>query len=358
MEGLYAQGYESGQSITPEMGEMEQGSSVGAGTNAPGYLGGPTDINGAGGTGYNAFTQEVDPNSLSDAQLARILGEDSALTQRARQEGVLMAARRGLQNSSIAAGTAFGALTDRATPLALSNAEILHNQRITNQNAINTAKQLTAQLLSTEGIAEAGITSEEKKLAAQISSTESMFTAEQANQMEQFNTNWVNQAETLAAQMEQQTQQFNISQQNAIDMRIIELNTALNEQYLRGTQAMDLATIQGQFQTLISQNQMAAALFESGMTSIGAAMANHEIPPSQIATYVNIQQNLIQSGLQLLADMNNINFEDTDFTDVFNPGEGFDFSDWFNSLSPEARAEYLASVGGAGGSGLPGTANP
>lgn len=329
---LYTDPYSSEQSNAPNIGAGDMATALPA-NYAPGVASGllmgngPTTINSGGVAsgatdGYAAHTQNLDPNSLAGARMQALLDQDSPLAQRAKQEGMLTAAQRGLQNSSIAAGTSFGALTDRISPLALAESEALTQQQLANQAAINTAsqfsaglksqlEQLNAQIKSQEAISGAQLTSDERKLAAQLQSQESMFAAEQANQMTQFNANWANQATTLAAEMDLQSQQFNIGQQNAINSLVMQMNADLNKQYLSGTQAMDLATIQGQFQQLISQNQVAAELFNSGMSAIGQAMANHEIPPSQIASYVAVQQDLIASGLQLMADINNLNFEVT-----------------------------------------------
>lgn len=376
---LYAEGFESEKSDpldwTTERAGTSQIPMTGGGDlgqNAPDTMTEGIDPNDP--QGYDAHTQEVDPNSLAGARANALLGQDSALAQRAQQMGMLKAASRGLQNTSLGAGAAFGELADRINPLALSEAEHLQNQALSNQNAINTARQFTAglesrideinaTLKSNEKIAGAQLQSDERKLGAQIDSQERMFTAEQQNQMAQFNANWTNQARQLQAEMKLQSDQFNISQQNAINMQILQMNTDLNKQYLAGTQAMDLATIQGQFNVLISQNQMAAEFFSSGMQAIGNAMANPELDPSRIASYVAIQQDLIASGLQLMADLNNINFasEDVDLggggsggggggggggiTDPFNPN-----FNW-NDLTPQQQQQILSGfgIGRAGG---------
>ncbi len=78
-------------------------------------------------------------------------------------------------------------------------------------------------------------------------------------------------------------------------MRLIELiyrcckaTKEINRQFLAGTQAIDLAQIQGRYQQLISSNQAAASIYNSYLTSIGEAMANHEITPSRVAQYINV----------------------------------------------------------------------
>ena len=70
-------------------------------------------------SGYGAEMGVVDASKMTSAgQLTGITASGSPLMQRAAQEGLLQAGRRGLDNSSIAAGAATGAMVDRATPLA------------------------------------------------------------------------------------------------------------------------------------------------------------------------------------------------------------------------------------------------
>lgn len=84
-----------------------------------------------------ATQRQVSPNELSSYQLDQILGHDSPLRARAMQSGIDQAASRGLVNSSIAAGNAFGALVDRATPLATFDASAYGTAARDNQSAQN-----------------------------------------------------------------------------------------------------------------------------------------------------------------------------------------------------------------------------
>ena len=72
---------------------------------------------------YTAGTRTVDPNELSATQLSNMLSGGSPLMQRARAVGTAAANRRGLVNSSMAAGSAQNAMIESAQPFALSDAE-------------------------------------------------------------------------------------------------------------------------------------------------------------------------------------------------------------------------------------------
>jgi len=116
---------------------------------------------------------------------------------------------------------------------------------------------------------------------------------------------WKNKALMLNAELTQQAGQFNASQQNAINSQIMALNTELNTQYLRGTQALDLATIQGQFQTLITNNAIAGEMFSGYMNVIGNIMANPDMDPGRVASAIQIQQNMLTQGLTFIGQINN-----------------------------------------------------
>lgn len=341
LQDMYTTGLDPALAAPNSVGDMTSaGSAVGAKTNVSG-LNSPVTVNSnpslpGGGTttinseGYTAIERELSDKARASVIASDMLAKDSPLMQRAKQEGILYAASRGLQNSSIAAGSAMGSMVDKATPIVLQEAQSLTSMDLANLEEANraaaftaaaknsaslTAAQLKSQegqtiagLKSTESIASAQLTSAQKQQAAQILSAEAMFTAQQKNQMAQFNANWKNQASMLNAELTQQNSQFNASQQNAINTQIMTLNASLNEQYLRGTQAMDLATIQGQFQTLITNNAIAGEMFNGYMSNIGTIMANPDMDPGRVAAAIQIQQNMLTQGLTFIGQMSNFDF--------------------------------------------------
>ena len=301
--------------------------------------------------GYTADERELTDEALASKILAEMLAQDSPLMQRSKQEGILMAARRGLQNSSIAAGTAMGAMVDRATPIALQQAQSVTSMQMANAAeanralifgaaAANTASLTGAQLQSQEGLVGAQLTSNEALASAQIASNEAMTTAQLSTQasiasaqiaaanaqmsaqlssqqalanaqmqqqMKMFDAEWANQASMLNAQLAQQTSQFNVSQQNAINMQIMSMNSALNQQYLQGTQTLDLATLQAQNAYLLQNNAMAGEFWNSQINAAGMLMSNPNVSPGQIAANLKVLQNLTDSGLNFLNGMGTIN---------------------------------------------------
>lgn len=267
----------------------------------------------------NAEQTAVSDDQLVDKELERILGKDSPLLARARADAARLANSRGLQNTSIAAGMAQGALVDRAMPMAQQNASQAF-QRETS----NTALRQEASMFNE---------SERNRLAA--------LEAELGTQVSVFNAEQLNQAERLAAQMRVAQDQQDADAYNRASLQLAELQrsaqaqqadinfaaeqqkadaqnrmveqrmsaiTALNEQYLRGSQAMDLATIQGTYQQIIATNQTAGQLYQSYFNGISSVMDNPEMTPTQIATAVAGMQQMLEASLRMIAKMNDMDF--------------------------------------------------
>jgi hypothetical protein len=233
---------------------------------------------------FDALTQETPDAELASSQLNKITSQDSPLIKRARQEGLVNANRRGLLNSSIAAGAAEGAIVDRATPLAQQNAQILQQQRLTNQASTNQSREFNASQQN-----------ERDRLQAQLDTAVSQGNAELANQVR------IRQAE-----LDQQVNLENAAATNRQREQVLAINADLNKQFLANTGAIDLATIQGRFEQLISSNATAGNLYAAYFNSIAQVMANKEIPPDRVAQSIQVQQQLLESGLRLIDQLNGL----------------------------------------------------
>lgn len=271
---------------------------------------------------YDASKQDVPTENLTSSRLNAITSQDSPLMQRARQEGMLLAARRGLQNSSIAAGTAQGAVVDRATPLATQEADILQGQRLANQNAENTSRQFNA-----------GAQTDVSKLNAQLGTTVSQQNAQNATETSRFN------AETAAQKAQQDAQA-----ENAMRTAVMNQNAELNKQYLSGRQAQDLATIQAQYQALIQSNASAANLYNTYFQTIAQVMSNTNMDPARAAQIVGSLQTSLLGGMDFLNAMNQMSAQSgvpggPNIRIPTTPTSGT-----FNSAGGEAAAGYLGNA--------------
>lgn len=239
-----------------------------------------------------AKTQQVDPASLASNQLNDITKQDSPLMQRARQEGMMLAAKRGLQNSSIAAGAAEGALVDRATPLAQQNSAVLNTQALANQEAENEASRLNAQL---------GTSVSQQNAALQTDVSKQ--NANNATDVSKFNTGIAEDASKFNADVAAKAASQNAAATNSMREKTLQANADLNRQFLSGEQTLDLAGIQGKYQQLISANAAAAQLYDSYFNSISQTMANKDIDPARVAQTVAQQQTMLNAGLALIQGM-------------------------------------------------------
>lgn len=92
-------------------------------------------------TPVSVTTRTPDQEELSGYQLEQLLNPNNPLAKRAKQIGMEQAAARGLMNSSIAAGNAFGAFQDRVQPYALQQADAYGRAASESMSARNIAAQ-------------------------------------------------------------------------------------------------------------------------------------------------------------------------------------------------------------------------
>jgi len=313
------------------------------------------------------ITNQATGNTMmASDRLTEITGQDTPLMQRAQQEGILSAARRGLQNSSIAAGSAMGAMVDRASPLAVEDARAVNSANLAGMDAEARAALQDAGLQTQVSQFNAAEANAMERLNTELGTQTSQFNANQRNMISQmnaqmaqdasmFNAEQVNRISALNAQMETEMNarnaaaanegafmdaqlraqigdanasrelalaQGNMQEANRQSQFIMDMNNDLNKQYLAGAQAMDLANIQGRYNQLISTNESAARLYDSYFSSIAQTMANDKISPERVAGYVNVQQRMLESGLAALDMMNDVDLDGFSLPTVSTRGSG------------------------------------
>ena len=90
------------------------------------------------GTDGRAYTGSVQGNELVENRLGNMLNRgDSTFLDNARQRGLQQAARRGLGNSSIAAGASERSAIESAMPIATQDAQTYLQTRMQNQGDLN-----------------------------------------------------------------------------------------------------------------------------------------------------------------------------------------------------------------------------
>jgi hypothetical protein len=233
----------------------------------------PTATASLAGTMAGITNGQINPQDSTNAasQIDAITNANSPYIAQAEQQGLLSAASRGLENSSIGAGSAEAAAVAAAAPLAEQNAGeasqgMLQNAQLSTQaNEFNASQQNANQ-----------------QLQAQLGTQESQFNASQT--------------QSAAA--------TNAAAQNAMTQQVMSLDEQISQQYLSGTQAQSLAGIQGQYNELIASNSSASSMFTSMMNGISAMMSNQNIAAGTVASNVANDMNLLQSGLGIINSLN------------------------------------------------------
>ena len=216
---------------------------------------------------------QINPNDSTNtaSQLDAITNANSPYIQLAKQQGLLSAGQRGLENSSLASGASEASAVAAAAPLAEQNAStaasgnLQNSQLQTQANEFNAANQNANQ-----------------QLTAQMATQNSQFNA--ATQADISKTNAAAQN-----QMKLQTQQI-IGQLN---------NTALGSQG-----AAALANIQGKWNALIGSNTAAAGLYSNMLSGISAIYNNKDIAPNKVTDYVNTEVNMFNAAMTVMDSIN------------------------------------------------------
>jgi hypothetical protein len=92
---------------------------------------------GIGSRDERAYQGEVQQDELVESRLGNLLSRDNPYIQNARQRGIQGASRRGLLNSSIAAGGAERAAIEAGLPIASADAQTFLQTRMQNQQDLN-----------------------------------------------------------------------------------------------------------------------------------------------------------------------------------------------------------------------------
>ena len=217
------------------------------------------------------------------------MGENSPLLQRAKTSALETANSRGLLNTSMAAGAATGAMFDRATPLAQSNAATISN--VASQNLANQQQ-------------------------AELTNTQNQQTTNQFNAQQRTNTSTVNAGEqnkVLAQMMDQQNK-------------------------------LQLADIEAQYKTLMQSQASAMTLYQQSVKNISEILMNADLTAEAKTAAVTNQNNLLKTGMQIVGKMGSLNLDDLlvfSTPDNGSQGQGLTLTD--NVL---ANGNQLALLGG------------
>jgi len=274
----------------------------------------------ANAIGYQAQEGVLDETMSASDQLNKITSQDSPTMQRAKQQGMMYAAQRGLQNTSIAAGTAQGAMVDRALPLAQQDAATAFKNMQTNQEAVNRASEVST-----------GRETDISALNAELGTDVSKFNASEINDMEalnaqmetavsQGNASEINRINSEIAELEtavavrnaddeSATAKFNAGEQNRRDETVMALNNTINTQLLANAGGLDIAELNAKWQHVISVNEIAGRLWDTTMTTVGVILADKDLTPAAANTKITAALKVMEGGLVMIDEMSTMDLQ-------------------------------------------------
>lgn len=170
----------------------------------------------------NAVTADQSPfdeSQSTEARVNRIASSGSPLVENATTQGTQMAAKRGLVNTSLAAGAAQKAVLEAATPIAQTDASLSTQTSLANLAARNAAKSQTAQQGATLGGQAMGLENSNEQQTKALQQQQSQFEVNAGQNQQQINA----QIEQFRQSLQQRASEFGTTaaqQQQQIDNQV------------------------------------------------------------------------------------------------------------------------------------------
>lgn len=195
-----------------------------------------------GALGYRADERQLDQGTeTTEGRVEGIIAKNSPLMQQARVAGLQGMNERGLLSSTMAINAGQQSVFDKATPIAQVDAQAMQQQKLANQNASNTARQ---------------------------------FGAGQANQLTGTQLQGTIQKDINATQNAQAEKMLGLEQNYAIERA--KVTAALDTD-----QKTKLMAIEDVYRTKSNTNATAGNMMNQLTASLGAIMADPNMPPEQ-----------------------------------------------------------------------------
>ena len=334
VQDLYPQMPEGGEFEVPDVADPTGAATTEADL-GQGDVATPTDVTSNTGSivqnAVNEVTSQVgtgEQTSLSaeqqvDAELARILGQDSPLLASARQEAMRMMNARGLTNTSMAAGATYKSMVDAALPMAQQNAAQAFEREMANTQLRQQANQMTAEQTAALRALEAELGQDLAIFNGDQLAEAQRLTAQLRTAMEQQNAQAYNEAAMQLAELQRdaQSQQAALEaagaereflERQAYQEQILDSVAELNKQFMVGEQQIDLQNVIGTYQQITSINSTAAQLMDSYLRSIGQIYATKDMSTSQAAEAVRQMVAMLEGSMRMISEMNGMDFGNTD----------------------------------------------
>jgi len=250
--------------------------------------------------------RDLTPEEQAAIRVNNIMSQDSPLMMLARQDGVDFANQAGLRNSSLAAGASMREMARAATPIAMQDAQTTAQMESQNQLLEsdrleqNAGRGQQANLFNAES---------ENAATAQEFQTEAQRREQNAGRQTQTGITNAGMANDMTLADRQREMQYNL-QQLAGDQDYAKSG-------LIAAGAADLANIEGQYKTLISENDTAARMFDSYYQSVAQVVGNDKIFADEASEKVNYLKGALESVLNTL-----LAFDDFELPSAGSTGSG------------------------------------
>jgi len=226
------------------------------------------------GPGPTLGTVNTETDTVS-GQLQNILSADNPYITRARASAASAANKRGLLNSSIAAGAGEGAAIDAALPIATADAGTYSAQRLANQSASNVfglsaqegaqAQQLAAQKGEIDKQLEALKAAEARGLSAQEAQQQQVLQAQKAEIDKQLSEQAGKQQQALLAQQAEINKEMQALQaKSASELSTQEAKQLQELQKLKGENDYAIAQLSAKTSLQVAGLQAQATVSASG----------------------------------------------------------------------------------------------
>jgi hypothetical protein len=233
---------------------------------------------------------ESNDDQLVQSRIKGIIDENSPLMQQAGTAAKQVAAQRGLVNSSMAVTAGQDALYRAAMPIAQQDAQTRAQQAMAN---------------------------------AQDKNQTTRFNVAETNKGEQFNVGETNQTARLNTTEANKAGEFNAGQVNNAQQMNIKAQMDMKLQQLDAVTRTNLVNIEANYKTLMQASQSASDLYQQTVDAISKLQNNKDLDAASRNKLIEQQTQLLQSGMNLIGNMNNLNLGSLlDFSSVNAAGAG------------------------------------
>lgn len=306
----------------------------------------------------NAVTADQSPfdeSQSTESRVNRIASSGSPLVENATTQGTQMAAKRGLTNTSLAAGAAQKAVLDAATPIAQTDASLSTQTSLANLAARNAAKSQTAQQGATLGGQAMGLENSNEQQTKALAQNQSQFEVNAGQNQQQINA----QIDQFRQSLQQRASEFGTTaaqQQQQIDNQVAQFT---KEQETKRALAQLDADTRGSLAQLDAATRLQIAELQvstQGNENLSQAWGTLMNTISSIQNNANLEEGakrtLIQNNLDSFASFATFwgKTASVDVSELLNFGQDFGAATQVGAgIPPPTAPPPYVDPGGTGG---------